>query len=535
MPLKCRLSVLIAVVAVLAPSLHAQGLRRPTARNAASQPSSVVVDSASPRASVQGYLNAARVEDTARAATWLDQTDPAAAARAGELARRLSEVLDTHLWVDLEQVSPSAAGDTTDGLPADQELLGSVPDADGRPTPIRLRLDGSTTPARWVFTAGTVARIDSLYEALPDYWAREMLPEALLHRGPFDVRWWQWLALLVLIPLAGFIGYLIAIPTQTILRRLVANTSTDMDDKIIAAARGPIAMLLGVALSWFLLDWIALPEPAQVFVVDLQRAIAVVAFFWIALRGITVLQEALPESDWGTHHPAMKSLIPLTARISRLLVFVLGVLTVIAAFGYPVATILAGLGIGGIAVALGAQKSLEHFFGSVSIGVDQPFSVGDWVVVDGLEGEVEAIGLRSTRIRTPERTIVSFPNGALSEMKTENLTKRDRIRFRAVIGVEYGTSAATMQQVRNEIESMLRDHAMVWPDRIVVRFQQFGPSSLDIEIFCWILTPVADEFRRVREELLLSIMRIVEGAGTGFAFPTQTLWLKQAEAVGKKD
>ena len=535
-----RIRRLFALLSVAAPLVFAgspagaQGIGRAPARGAAGSPVvRVVVDSASPRASVLGFLLAERADDHVRATRWLDQSDSTLAPRAAELARRLSDVMDTYLWVDLEKVSPLAAGDTTDGLSFDQELLGEVPGVDKRPTPIRLQRDDTAVPVRWVFSAATVARIDSLYEALPDYWARETLPEALLRRGPLDIRWWQWLALLTLIPLAGLVGLLIAAPTQTVLRRMVANTEADLDDAIISASRGPITLLFGVMISWLLLDWVALPGPAQAFVVSLQRAISVVALFWIVLRGITVLRNKLPESKWGTLHPTMRSLIPLGAQVARLFIFGLGVLTVVATFGYPVATILAGLGIGGIAIALGAQKSLEHFFGSVAIGVDHPFGVGDWVIVDGVEGEVETIGLRSTRIRTLERTIVSFPNGGLAELKSENLTLRDRMRFRTVIGVEYGTNSATIQRVRNEIEEMLRDHAMVWPDRVVVRFQQFGASSLDLEIFCWILTDKVDEFRRVREELLLGIMKIVEAAETSFAFPTQTLWLKQPGAIGR--
>src|SRR5690606_15231855 len=136
--------------------------------------------------------------------------------------------------------------------------------------------------------------------------------------------------------------------------------------------------------------------------------------------------------------------------------------------------------------ALGAQKSLEHFFGSVSIGVDQPFRVGDWVNVGGLEGEVEAIGLRSTRIRTAERTVVSIPNGKLAESQTENFAPRERIRLRTVIGLEYGTTAAQMRAIRDEIEQCLRAHPLTWPNRVLVRFCEFGASSLNIELFCWI-------------------------------------------------
>jgi len=272
-----------------------------------------------------------------------------------------------------------------------------------------------------------------------------------------------------------------------------------------------------------------LPCPAETLVVELQQAIAVVALFWILLRVIGVLQLALPATDWGSSHPAFRSLIPLVGRVARLLVLVIGLLTVIASFGYPIATILAGLGIGGIAVALGAQKSLEHFFGSVSIGVDQPFGVGDWVIVDGVEGEIEAIGLRSTRIRTLERTVVSIPNGRLAETRSENFGPRDRIRLRTTIGLEYGTTAAQVERVRDGIEALLRNEKSTWPERVVVRFAQFSPSSIDLEVFSWVMTKDPDEFRRIREAHYLGMMRIVEEAGARFAFPTQTVHLRMKD------
>jgi MscS family membrane protein len=288
-----------------------------------------------------------------------------------------------------------------------------------------------------------------------------------------------------------------------------------------------------VVASRILLRWIALAAPAQAFVVEVQKAIAIVAVFWLLLRAIGVLQNAMPSAKWTETHPALRSLIPLGARIARLVVFAVGVLTVIAQFGYPIATILAGLGIGGIAVALGAQKSLEHFFGSISIGVDQPYRVGDWVSVAGIEGAVEAIGLRSSRIRTIDRTVITIPNGTLAEAQSENFGERERIRFNTTIGVEYGTKAATMRLIRDEIEKLLRAHPKTWPDRVFVRFAGFGASSLDIEIFCWLETTAIDDFKEMREELLLGIMEIVEGNGAGFAFPTQTIHLKQQMEEGR--
>jgi MscS family membrane protein len=384
-----------------------------------------------------------------------------------------------------------------------------------------------------VFSSQTVDVVDELYSTLPDNWIREHLPAALMVSGPFDVLYWQWIALLILVPLALFIGAALGGPTRALLRRLVSKTDNEFDDALVQAARGPVILLWSVVASRILLRWIALAAPPQAFVVQMQEAIAIVAVFWLLLRAIGVLQHALPSASWTETHPALRSLIPLGARIARLVVFAIGVLTVVAQFGYPIATILAGLGIGGIAIALGAQKSLEHFFGSISIGVDQPYRVGDWVSVNGIEGAVEAIGLRSSRIRTIDRTVITIPNGTLAEAQSENFGERERIRFHTTIGVEYGTKSATMRLIRDEIEKLLRAHPKTWPDRVLVRFVGFGASSLDIELFCWLETTAIDDFKEMREELLLGIMEIVEGNGAGFAFPTQTIHLKKQMEEGR--
>lgn len=519
------LLLLAAATAASAQGLGLGSLQAPAAPDTA-EPPAVTVDSASPRASVVGFLSAARGGDFGRAAQWLAPATAGGEARGADVARRLKAVLDARLWIDLDRVSPRAAGDTADGLPRDREELGIVESGSAR-IPIRLARQVRADTVRWVFSAATLAEVDRLYAALPDHWIREHLPAPLLGSGPFDVLWWQWIALLTLLPLAMTIGWLLAGPTQALLRRLVSRTAWDFDDALVAASRGPIVLLWGVAASRVLLRWIALAAPAEAFVHGLQRAIAVVAAFWVLLRAIRVLQEALPVSAWATRHPALRSLIPLGGRIARLIVFVIGLLSVIATFGYPIATILAGLGIGGIAVALGAQKSLEHFFGSVSIGVDQPFRVGDWVSVDGIAGEVEAIGLRSTRIRTIDRTLVSLPNGRLAEARSENFGQRDRIRMAGTIGLEYGTTAGQLRRIRDEIEALLRDYAHIWPETIVVRFAAFGPSSLDIEYLCWLRTTAINDFRAMREELLFGIMGIVERNGASFAFPTQTVHVRQ--------
>jgi MscS family membrane protein len=512
-----------------------QAARSDTLADSTAAIAPVTVDSASPRASVVAFLTAARAGDFARAARWVDQSSPETVARAPELARRLKSVLDARLWIDLDQVSPRAEGQVDDGLPRDREELGRIEQEEGRELPVRMARTGRGADERWVFTATTLSEVDELYEALPDKWIREHLPARLLAVGPFDVLYWQWIALLVLVPLSAFVGLLLARPTRGVLRKLVGRTETDIDDRLLEAARGPIILLWSVAASRVLLRWVALAAPAQAFVVEMQKAIAVVAVFWMILKTIGVLQELLPQMKWTETHPALRSLVPLGARIARLLVVAIGFLTVLSLFGYPIATILAGLGIGGIAIALGAQKSLEHFFGSVSIGVDQPFRVGDWISVNGVAGGIEAIGLRSTRIRTMDRTLVSIPNGALAEAQTENFGERDRIQLKGTVGLEYGTSAATIKLIRDGIEKILRAHPLTWQERVQVAFASFGAFSLDVEFFCWLETTAIDEFRAARHEILLQIMEFVESNGASFAFPTQTIHVARNGAPPVRD
>jgi MscS family membrane protein len=213
----------------------------------------------------------------------------------------------------------------------------------------------------------------------------------------------------------------------------------------------------------------------------------------------------------------------VTRNLAKGFVAIGGLVATVAAFGYPVATVLAGLGIGGIALAFGAQKTIENLFGSVALAADQPFRVGDFVKVEDFTGNVERIGMRSTQIRTLDRTLVSLPNGKLADMRIEDFASRDRIRFAATVALVYGTTEAQVRRVVAGIEAMLRGNPRVWPDAVVARLAAFSPSSLDVEVLCWFETRDFEEFRGLRQEALLGILRTVEEAGARFAFPTRTV------------
>jgi MscS family membrane protein len=218
--------------------------------------------------------------------------------------------------------------------------------------------------------------------------------------------------------------------------------------------------------------------------------------------------------------------------VGKVLVVAIAVVALLSELGYPVASLVAGLGIGGLAVALAAQKSLENLFGAFAIGGDQPFREGDFVRVEDFVGTVERVGLRSTRIRTLDRTLITIPNGKLAEMRLESFAARDRMRLWCTVHLVYGTTAHQMREVLAGLERVLREHPKIWPDALTVRFTDLGESSLRIEVMAWFQTDW-DEFQLIRQEMLIQFLAVVEKAGTSFAFPTRTLHLVPTDAGPK--
>ena len=208
-----------------------------------------------------------------------------------------------------------------------------------------------------------------------------------------------------------------------------------------------------------------------------------------------------------------------------------GLLIGLAQIGVSVGSLIAGLGIGGLVLALAAQKTVENLFGTVSIGVDQPMREGDFVKIGDTLGTVEQIGLRSTRIRTLDRTIVTIPNGDLSNQRVESFAARDRIRFACTVGLVYDTTPRQIRDVLAAFERILLAHPKIWADGIGVHFVKLGESSLDVEVMAWFATSDWNEFQAIRQDTLIAFMEAVEHAGTQIAFPTQTLQVTRPAAM----
>jgi MscS family membrane protein len=352
------------------------------------------------------------------------------------------------------------------------------------------------------------------------------LPAPLLTEGPRGLLWWQWLAIPAFVVLAIGAGAALGWITRRALGHLAERTRTTWDDALLERIARPLAALWTIAVFTALQPWLHLDAEWTRLLGHVLRAATYLAIFWAGFRSLDVGFDAASSAPWTRVSPSLAGLLPLFRKISKLILLALGLVAVLNELGFQVASLLAGLGIGGIALALAAQKTVENLFGSIAIGVDQPFRVGDFVKVDDVVGTVETIGMRSTRIRTLDRTLVTIPNGKLADLKAESFAVRDRLRIFVNLGLVYGTTEAQLRRVIAGIEDALRSHPKLWPDAFSVRFNEFRESALNVEVVAWLATTDWNEFTALRQELYLRFMRVVEEAGTSFAFPTRTVMLE---------
>lgn len=313
-------------------------------------------------------------------------------------------------------------------------------------------------------------------------------------------------------------------------RQWAKNTDTNFDDMVIEAV-SPSLKLLVVTVGVFTAgQYLALEGIGGVIVDNLVRSMVAVAFFW-ALYNIT---KPLTLVFKRLEAVLTREMVDWLITATRIGVVLLGLATILQIWGIQVAPLIAGLGLFGVAVALGAQDLFKNLLAGLSILVEKRFGVGDWVMVDGVvEGTVEQIGFRSTRIRRFDKAPVYVPNTEFADSAVTNFSAMTHRRIYWKIGIEYSASKDQLQQVRNGIEAyVLNNEDFAKPPEVplFVRIDAFNDSSIDIMLYCFTRTTVWGEWLEIKEQLALAIKGIVEGAGTGFAFPSTSIYLESLPA-----
>nr|MBK7065864.1 mechanosensitive ion channel family protein [Deltaproteobacteria bacterium] len=489
------------------------------------------VEPDSPRASLQRFAELAQRGRWEEAARYLDLAGRPAS-DGPVMAYRLREVLDRYLGLDPTALSGESAGDTDDGLPARVDEFGRIPGATAAGDPVRLMRREFPDGARWVFNRATVRHVEGWYQGLEGRWIRGHLPPWWLQPWAKGLLRWQWASLALTFALSLSLGALLSRLTLAAFAPLLRRVVDIRDESMATHARAPLTWLWAVGLVSLSVGSLGLSRAADNFVQNLLRALLFAGLFWALWRTIALLARAFRESAWARLHPGSVTVVPLIAQAARVVLACISVVAVLSALGYPVASLLAGLGLGGLALALAAQKTVEHLLGSVAIGLDQPFRVGDLVKLDEHTGTIESVGLRSTRVRTFDRTLVTIPNGKLADVRVENYTQRDRIRLLVTLALELDTAPARVRAVLSALEEVLRAHPKLWTDELYVQLKAVTADSLQVEVMAWFETGELQEFWRYRQEVLLSFLDALERLSVKMARPSQTLHLAPGAGAG---
>jgi len=348
--------------------------------------------------------------------------------------------------------------------------------------------------------------------------------------GPFT--WQQLLTALGIVVLSFIVR---AVVNGLIARRLVAlaaRTETKSDDVVAQALVSPLGWVLPVIGGYLALRVLAVNDPeilalaGKVFMVAMTLVITWTVFKFIDAMAILALEQSDRSST-----PVDNSLVPTLRKALKVFAAVVVFVVVVQNLGYSVSGLLGALGVGGLAMALAAKDTLANLFGGVTILVDRPFKPGDWITMSTADGVVEEIGLRSTRIRTFAKTLVSIPNSILANATVENHSLMPKRRIKFTLGVTYDTSPDQMRLLVQQIEDYLRANSDINQEFVMVKFTEMGASSLDILVYCFTVTTDWVKHLQARQDVQLAVMDLVEGMGLGIAFPTQTLHLVDESEV----
>ena len=377
----------------------------------------------------------------------------------------------------------------------------------------------------WRVSAATIAATDSLFRAtyrIPLDRLAQRLPNSL--RGDvFGVQIWRLIGLALLLVLALVIGRTVELLLVRGFRKLLRRWVQDWDAVIEHQVLRRLNFLISAGLASLLLPSLGLPVRFnQLLFIALQITASVAAV--LIVNGLADLAfDAWRRHAEGTETKMDDQLIPLLRRAARLLVYLIGGLFVLQNLDVNVGSLLAGLGLGGLAFALAAKDTLANFFGSLTIFADRPFQIGDWVVIGGVEGTVEEVGFRSTRVRTFYDSLMTLPNSKVADATIDNMGQRRYRRFKTTLSLTYDTTPAQMQAYVEGVRASIRASDFTRKDGFEVHFHTMGSSSLDVLVYAFFeVTSWTDELQG-RHALQLEWMRMAEDLGVSFAFPTQTL------------
>jgi MscS family membrane protein len=375
----------------------------------------------------------------------------------------------------------------------------------------------------------------------PAEWLRNKIPDAFREVG-FLIEHWQWLALLALVIVGVIADRVVNLVLSGVARRIFLRFLPKGDPDAVPPAVRPLGLFVMGLIWWGALYWLGLPERVLTVLLVAVKFLTTAAGVWAAYSFADILCLVLADRAARTTSRYDDLLVPLVRKSLKIFIVAFGLVFIADNLNVDITSLLAGLGIGGLAFALAAQDTVKNLFGSLTVLLDRPFRVGDWVVIGGHEGLVEEVGLRSTRIRTFYNSMITLPNSNLIATAVDNLGERRYRRWKAMLSLTYDTPPERIEAFCEGIRELIRRHPHTRKDYFHVYANEYGPASLNILLYVFFRTTDWAQELAERHRLFLDILRLAREVGVEFAFPTQTIHLRregdgkgEREAVGVEE
>lgn len=400
--------------------------------------------------------------------------------------------------------------------------------------------DGGT----WKFSSKTVRGIDDLWDRVRTLdpvlglgtesltlaeRLESLFPEATVTTRFFGIRAWHWICLLILVVAGLVLDLAVRFVLAVISRRFIERRGGRAEPGTLRKTVRPFGLAVAALFWLWTMTLIGLPSEALGVIAPAVRFFAMLSMVWAAFRVTDLVGEVAAARAETTETKFDDLVVPLMRKASKILVAIFGLIYIADSFSLEIAPLLTTLGIGGVGFAFAAKDTLENVFGSITVIVDRPFQVGDWVTIDGTEGTVEELGLRSVRIRTFYNSLVIIPTANLVRAAVDNYGRRKYRRWRTHVNLEYGTTPDKIEAFCEGVREIIRLHPYTRKDYYQVWLHQFGAHSLDVLVYMFFEAPDWSTELRERHRLMLDMIRLADRLGVGFAFPTQTLHMLQGE------
>ncbi len=383
--------------------------------------------------------------------------------------------------------------------------------------------DKTATVPQEVIITNDGSSLSHLIEPITDIDLRSYLPKVLT--DGFLLEYWQWMGLLLVIILGSIADKTVAwVLKINMMRWLKHHAAFESLDTSILRPLGLMAMAL---VWWAGLSLLALPDLAWSIISIAVKLLVSMSGIWSAFRLVDILDALLMNKVSKTATKFDDLLVPMVTKSLKVFVVVIGIVFVADNLNVDVSSLLAGLGLGGLAFALAAKDLLGNFFGSLTVLLDRPFHIGDWVVIGDVEGSVEEVGFRSTRIRTFYNSLITLPNALLTTTKIDNMGARRYRRMKSMLSLTYATSPEKIDAFCEGVRTLIQLHPYMRKDYYHVYFNEYGPASLDILVYVFWETPDWNTELRERHRFLVDILRLAKQLDVEFAYPTQTIYLKK--------